>query len=302
MLIITAPDGTNTTQNWPVVPNTGGEITISYTPTQTGNYTLTFEFLGMKYPTLAQITSTIPLTAAVNASINAAAGDIYTAETAVTTFTVQQQPLTSPINSYPLPTVYWTHPIEGQNTYWYTIASNWLASGSAQFGSYQIISYNLYQPDGTGPMSAHIMWTKPIEFGGVVGGSNTGVPGATYYSGSSYESRFVNAVIINGYLYFKMPLSNSGSSYTFINGVYYSSTRVLDLRTGAVVWSNSNPAFDPTWGQLYNEIDPNQSGVIPSGYLYQSWTVAAATTNAQGSTVQMANVTWEASIHRRLGF
>ena len=31
------------------------------------------------------------------------------------------------------------------------------------------------------------MWTKPIEFGGVVGGSNTGVLGATYYSGSSYE-------------------------------------------------------------------------------------------------------------------
>ena len=40
------------------------------------------------------------------------------------TFTVQQEPLQT-IN-YPLPTEYWTRPIEGQNTNWYTIASNWL--------------------------------------------------------------------------------------------------------------------------------------------------------------------------------
>jgi outer membrane protein assembly factor BamB len=295
VLTVTAPDGTNTTQNWDIIPNTGGIITVSYTPSQVGNYTLTFNSLGMTYPKLSQVTSTIPLTAVVNASINAAAGDIYTPETSVTTLTVQQEPLPEMTYSYPLPTDYWTRPIESQNTYWYSIASNWLSAGSAQFGSYQINGYNLYQPDGTGPTSSHIMWTLPIEFGGVVGGSNTGVPGATYYSGSSYESRFVNAIIMNGFLYFKMPFSNAGSTFTTINGVNYGGAYVcLDLRTGHVVWSNSNPGFDPTWGQLYNEVDPNQSGVIPSGYLYQSITVAAAVTNAAGSTTKMANVTWEA--------
>ncbi len=295
VLTITAPDGTNTTQSWAVVDNTGGELTVSYTPSQVGNYTLTFNFNGMTYPTLSQVTSTVPLTAAVNASINAFAGDIFTPQTATMALSVQSQPLPVAISSYPLPTQYWTHPIESQNTYWYTISSNWLGAGSAQFGSYQIASYNLYQPDGIGPGSGHILWTKPIEFGGVVGGSKTAVLGATYYSGSSYESRFVNTIIMNGYLYFKMPLSDAGSSITVVNGINYAGAYVcLDLRTGQVVWSNSSPVFDPTWGQLYNEIDPNQSGVIPSGYLLQAWTVAAATTNAQGSTVQMANVTWEA--------
>ena len=49
----------------------------------TGNYTATFIFGGMTYPSLSQVTSTIPLTAAQIASINAYAGDTFTPSTAV---------------------------------------------------------------------------------------------------------------------------------------------------------------------------------------------------------------------------
>ena len=295
-LTITAPDGTNTTQSWAIVDNTGGEQSTTFVPSQVGNYTATFNFGGMTYPSLSQVTSTIPLTAANNASINAYAGDIFTPGSATTTFTVQQQPL--PQTVYPLPTSYWTRPIEGENIYWYTIASNWLGPSSAQLGSTNEPGYNCFQPDGTAPNSGHILWTKPIEFGGVVGGSNTVVPGATYYSGSSYQPRFYNAIIMNGYLYFKMPLSDQGGITTFTSptgaliSAYGGAYVCLDLRTGQTVWSNNNAIFNPTWGQLYNEIDPNQSGIIPSGYLWQAFTLANAVTNAQGSTTQMANVTW----------
>ena len=108
-----------------------------------------------------------------------------------------------------------------------------------------------------------------IEFGGVVGGNATGVPGATYYSGSSYEGRFANTIIMNGYLYTKLPLSDAatagGSGNTYTNAGPYI---CVDLRTGEIVWENPN--INPTFGELLNFINPNQSGVLPSGYLWQT--------------------------------
>ncbi len=290
-LAVTLPDGTTATLWTPseIVSNTGGEQTITYIPTETGQYQFNFLFGGMTYPTLAQVTSTVPLTAATNASINALAGDIYEPETASLNVTVQQQPLTQTF--YPLPTAYWTRPIEGENIYWYTVASNWLGPSSGQLGTDNVGGFNNYQTSGTAPTSGHIMWTMPIEFGGVVGGTNTAVPGATYYSGSSYEPRFYNALILNGNLYFKMPIGDYGTM-TAVNGVYYGGDFVdISLATGKVVWANASPTYDPTWGQLFNCVNPNQSGVT-GGYLYQSWTVAGAVSNAAGSTVTPANVTW----------
>ena len=297
-LIITDPTGKNETQTFAVVQNTGGEQTITYVPSQAGTYTLTFNFLGQYYPLLSQVTSVTPLAAATIASINAFAGDYFAPASASMTFTVTQAPL--PKTVYPLPTAYWTRPIEGENTYWYAIASNWLGPSSAQFGSTAESGYNCFQKDGTAPNSGHILWTKPIEMGGIVGGSNTGDVGATFYSGSSYEPRFYNAIIMGGYLYFKMPLSNAGGMTTFTNAagqitsVYGGAYVCLDLRTGQLVWSNPNPLFTPTWGELYNEIDPNQSGVEPSGYLWQSIQTLGATLAANGGTTVPASVTWMA--------
>jgi len=265
-VIITQPNGQSTTDTWNIVPNPGGIQSFDYTPTQVGTYNVTFNFLGMTYPSASQVTSTVTLSAT---SINTYAGDTYSPETATASFTVQQAPLV-PTYGEPLPTAYWTNPIYGQNSNWYTIASNWLGPSSAQLGTLQQGGYNLFQSSGSAPMSGHILWTKPIEFGGIVGGSNTGVSGASFYSGSSYQPRFYSAIIMDGYLYFKMPYSGDGTTTT-VNGVVYGGAyECWNLRTGELVWQNTNPIFNPTWGQLYNEIDPNQSGVIPSGYLWQS--------------------------------
>ena len=148
------------------------------------------------------------------------------------------------------------------------VASSWLGQlVSAQLGSTDESGYQIFQNSGTGPTSGHILWTDPIEFGGIVGGSNTGVLGASFYSGSSYQPRFINSIVMDGYLFFRMPFGGVGSTtVTGSNGVVYGGAYVcLNLRTGQTVWTNSNPYFNPTWGQLFNEVDPNQSGVIPSG-------------------------------------
>ena len=289
-LTITAPDGTNSTQSWAVVDNTGGEQFTTYVPTQVGTYTATFYFKGMVYPSLSQVTSTVPLTAAATTSINAYAGDVFLPSQVSENFTVQQEPLGT-IN-FPLPSEYWARPIEGQNTNWYIIASNWLGPQSYQFGSAAQAGtgHNVFQPDGSAPNSGHILWTKPMEFGGVTGGNNTAVPGASYYSGSSYQPRFYNSIIMNGILYYKSPFSGAGTTVTVGGVVYGGAYNAVDLRTGQTVWTKTDPAYNPTWGQLFNEVDPNQSGIIPSGYLWQAWTVTPSVTIAPGVT--MSNVTW----------
>ena len=88
----------------------------------------------------------------------------------------------------PLPTEYWSRPINGQNTLWDSISSNWLGGAAVA---------DVWQEDGSAPKSAHVMWTKPIELGGLTGGLTDA--DATFYSGFSYETRFGNPMILAEY-------------------------------------------------------------------------------------------------------
>jgi hypothetical protein len=124
-LIITAPDGTNTTQTWAIVQDSTSAQDYFFTPTQTGTYTLTFNFPGMVYTWTEPVMSYITFSFGPSAYTN----DTYLASSASTTLNVQN----SPISNYPLaplPTSYWTRPIYQYNTNWYSIASNWLGTGA----------------------------------------------------------------------------------------------------------------------------------------------------------------------------
>ncbi|MGB9914779.1 MAG: PQQ-binding-like beta-propeller repeat protein [Candidatus Bathyarchaeales archaeon] len=248
-LTITKPDGKTEKFEWAVVQDTTGVEFLSYVPDQVGIYTLKFDYAGQVYTWNATATQ------------RAWTGVRFLPATRTITLTVQAEKIPDPIGSYPLPTEYWTRPIEGQNTVWYTIASNWL--GGEHFGRFYVqTGYNLWQQSGTGPESPHILWTKPIEFGGVVGG-NTAIPGETYYSGGSYEGRFVNSIIMHGRLYYQLPLGHSGSG-----GGY----ACVDLRTGDEIWYRADlgvtgsPA--PSKGQIYSFESQNQHGA-GGGILWQ---------------------------------
>ena len=189
------------------------------------------------------------------------------ASNAETTLTVQEEQIANP-PTYPLPTEYWTRPIEGQNTAWASVASNWLQSPQI---------FNAYQPDGLAPNSAHVMWTKPYSFGGVVGGSYDN-DGVTYYSGSVYESKFNYPIIMNGLLFYTLARGNDGSG-----GGY----ACVDLRTGEELWwqnytSSSGGMMSSviSFGQLLDFEAANQHGVIPNGYL---WAVSGGKANVYDS-------------------
>jgi hypothetical protein len=243
-LTIVKPDGKTETTIFNYVAETGSQIYTHITPDQIGTYTLIFSFPGQKYTDY----SFNPSSAYVN--------DTYLPSSATTTLIVQQNPVPSS-TTYPLPSEYWTRPIEGENYNWYAISSNWL--------SWPQIAYD-YQPDGTAPNSPHIMWTKPLEFGGVVGGTNVGANGMTYYTGLSYETRFNPVMIINGRLYYPLPRSNNGAGMggaTLNNGFV-----CADLRTGQqIFWQNTTM---PSIAQIVDIEDMDQHGAIPNGYMYQA--------------------------------
>jgi hypothetical protein len=183
--------------------------------------------------------------------------------------TVQKKPLPDPTTIYPLPEEYWTPPIEGQNTEWADISSNWLAGAHTGqgYGPRFPVTRDLFQRDGTAPGSPHIMWTKPIEFGGVVGGT-TEIPGIGFYSGGSYEGRFTNAIIMFGRLYYQVPLYHAGGSGSSASGYV-----CVDLRTGETIWVSDEIGIPykgvygmlqgpKIKGQLYDYETVNQHGVV----------------------------------------
>jgi outer membrane protein assembly factor BamB len=235
-LTITRPDGTTETKTWPINYDSTSSKATTFTPTVIGTYTFKFEFLGQTYNFGGDFDN-----------------DTYLPSSATTTLNVQESQIAY-IPEYPLPSEYWTRPIEGENTGWAIVASNYLQPLGAAwaFGSVRL------QPDGTAPDSAHILWTKPISFGGVVGGSNTGVEEATFYGGLGYEAKFNVPIIISGRLYYALPKSNDGYGGGYV---------CVDLKTGEQIWKQDY-VVNPSFAQLEWFDSPNQHGVIPNGYLW----------------------------------
>lgn len=248
-LTITKPNGQVETQSWPVISDPTGVQFLRYTVDQAGNYTFKFSYPQQNYTWSGTYQN-----------------DVFTADSTTKTLTVTQDQVPAPIDSYPLPTEYWTRPIEDQNTYWYSVASNWLSApyitgaGAAYIGG--------QQTDGTAPNSAHIMWTKPLQYGGVVGGNDTQVPGEGYYEGLSYNPRFGNPIIMQGTLFYQEPWGNSGTGGDYI---------AVDLRTGQEQWrinaSATGISLVPSFGYLYAYDGPNQHGVLPNGLLVATTTI-----------------------------
>jgi hypothetical protein len=184
-LTITAPDGTTEIKTWGIVWDTTSSQGYSFTPSKTGTYTFEFSFPGQTYTWSGSNEN-----------------DTYLSSSASAELVVQEESMPT-IPDNPLPSEYWTRPIYGTNWNWYGISSNWLGQSSPGYA-------DLVIEDAVGPLTGHIMWTKPDEMGGVVGGDRFIITGDTYGEGSAYATRFNNPIIINGYLYYTEPISLAG--------------------------------------------------------------------------------------------
>ncbi|MCW3996823.1 MAG: PQQ-like beta-propeller repeat protein [Candidatus Bathyarchaeota archaeon] len=321
--VVTAPDGTNTTLG-PYTSDPVGDIFASYTPNVAGNYT----FQGFTAGKLIDETpngvdpaavANLTPTQLANAQAYATANNVpisvgyayviaganwhryYSASISdPVTVTVQEEPIPTE-TVYPLPVEYWTQPVsQAGHSNWAYITGDWLGQGIApNYQGTQIPPNNIggiindyMQP----PTTAHIAWSKPINFGGVAGNPQQLLNGGdNYYGYQSYETMFANCIIMNGYLYYNTP---NPPEYGF---------KCVDLRTGQDVWYQNGSAawqstvnmgsgYSPnpiqigsfnknsypqlTFGQEMDFESPNQHGTINT--LWAIWTAY------NGSTVWSA--------------
>jgi outer membrane protein assembly factor BamB len=210
---VTAPNGHTETLG-PFNSEATGSTYTQYTPDQIGNYTFQFSFAGeRKNGTEAASRTYIDL--------------YYKPSTTRTSLTVQSDPISN-YPTWPLPTDYWTRPIQSENRLWGTIGGNWLLP------RYTVQS-NAYAPYTTAPNTAHIVWTKELTFGGIAGGE-TGE--TSYFEGHVYSNHFAPPVIISGRLYYNDPNPPAQGFHC------------VDLRTGEDIYY-SNSSSNPTGGMLF---------------------------------------------------
>ena len=170
---VTKPDETAEIINLPTTDSIGSAF-YSYVPDQTGTYSIQ-----------AHVPAQWKNTTTYNRLYEAA-------DSEQDTFTVTEKPLQIP-SGVPLPTDYWTRPIDAG-----------LPNNGQQLEETGCLMAR--DPSTTVPETAHIAWTKPLFFGGIVGGSQDD---KSYYTGSSYEGKWNGAVIMQGTLYYNQPLSSS---------------------------------------------------------------------------------------------
>ncbi len=254
---VTKPDGTTATLGPFSSDDVGGAFT-TFIPTAAGNYSFVFNFPGQT------IAGANPGPTGTYLPIYV--GDYFGPSTSPTvTLTVQQ----AQVQYYPptpLPTGYWQRPIYSENLDWYRIAGNWLGFWQqGNGGSYYNASGN-FNPYTTAPNSAHIVWTKPLAPGGIIGGEFGGNEyGSSYYQTPQYENKF-RGIIINGVLYYRSVPGSVADAMGWI---------ALDLRTGQTIWT-LNTTASMLCGQTLSYVSPNQFGGL--AYLWSTETTVPPNT------------------------
>ncbi len=240
-VVVTDPSGTTTSLGNFTADYTGGTYT-TYTPTIVGNYSFQMFYSGQ---TLTGIGEEGP---------SAFGGDIMGASTSpIVTLVVQSAPVGGYPNT-PLPTSWWQTPVSAMNVQnWYTITGPWLGLAANAFGATG--AYNdsgNENPYTMGPVTGHILWTKPWAIGGVAGGDNGPTEQAgSYWGTSQYEPKW-EPVVIDGILY--------STQYTTTTG-YNNGIVATDLYNGQTMWTipTSNALV---MGMQVNYKSVNQYGVV----------------------------------------
>ena len=207
---ITKPDGTTETISGIKTDSTGGTGKI-YTPTMAGNYTLQAHFP-------EQVTGPGKTSSGVPTGTSMQASD-----SDKLLLVVQEEPIAY-WPGVPLPTEYWTRPVDSELWEWRTISGSWVTA----LGSSEVRDAR----NNDGPETAHILWANPVEQGGLAGGDIEGMGGpAGFETGAAYEDKTPTRIIIAGILYYNK-FASRGQPYSGNNEI-----TAVDLHTGKELWS-----------------------------------------------------------------
>ena len=216
----TKPDGTKDT--FKPVDGTGmfdagrteslGTLYFYYTPDAVGDWSVTFS---MPPQNITDSSGTLLYQAC-------------TSEPAHFTVTEEIQ-LAGLLNGYPwaeLPNenTCWDYPISSNNREWNQISGDWLLYGVLRESS----TGNSWQPYGSAPNTAHIVWDSQIGPGGLVGGEY----GSISYAISGGSPGTPGAIVMGGKIFMNIP--NAGKF------------ECIDLTTGQVLYLSLIHISEPT--------------------------------------------------------
>lgn len=230
---VTKPDGSTETLGPYRTDSTGGTGAV-FVPEMVGTYQIQTHFPEQSY--FWTPNNRVPFQGNV----------LYEAsESDVLTLVVNEDPLDF-FPQMPLPEEYWTRPIDSQLREWSSIAGNWL-EGAGRGG--------VFAPANDGPDTAHVIWTTPIDDGGLVGGI---LGEHSMEDGDAYWGKFTDSVIVSGIFFY----NEYSTGFTAPIGVHKVSA--IDVRTGEKLWSrvlgdNERVSF----GQLLLWDTFNYHGVFP---------------------------------------
>jgi outer membrane protein assembly factor BamB len=262
---VTRPDQTNETLG-PITSDPVGAGYTNYVPEQVGTYTFVARMLN-------HTITGLPLNPYITTQPGAAyVNDTYIGSTSdAVTVTVQNEPIQGWLET-PLPTEYWTRPINSANRNWWQVTGDWLG-GAAQTATTAVpqSGQSTKFSFGPAPESAHIMWTKPYFAGGIMDYRY----GDTGYMTGHYAGLSFTPIIIQGKLYYEA----RNTAQTILG--YYA----VNLYTGETLFYDNNTM--PAFASIYNYESPNQHG----GFSYM-WRTSGVTLPS-GYTSRSGTQTWE---------
>jgi outer membrane protein assembly factor BamB len=265
-ITVTKPDGTTQTLG-PYKSDPVGSGYAFYSPTTIGNYTFLMSYSGQK---LAGANPN-PAPAGAQYTNSPYVNDTFLPSKSLNVVVAVEQQQIQQYQEAPVPgpNQYWQRPINGNNRGWYVLGGNWLAAGGSR-GSYNASGDAYFgggfNPYTTAPDSAHIVWTKPLSFGGIIGGTYGGGGTSSYYDGMNYELMMDPPVVMNGVIYYNKadpPLYGFYAVDLRTGKTIYYSNGTSGLTLGIGTFGNT-PAYPMiNCGQIYDYVSPNQFGGIP---------------------------------------
>ena len=237
-VVINAPDGTTETVNKQSYV-ADGTSWFNYIPTQLGVYQFQFFFAGEYYPAGYYSNGAYSTTRTgdfANAIYNPS-DYVAPAKSPITYLTVQQQQVMS--WSSPLPTDYWSHPIEPNNREWAAIAGNYPWGESDVGQSALSVKEEYYGPFIPAVHTPHIVWQRVSNVAGIIGGET----GNYALSGAGGTP----SVIYMGRAYQTVTKSIAG-------GLFQSYAECYDIQTG----------------QIYYDVSTALGGLTPTNIAYWS--------------------------------
>jgi hypothetical protein len=240
---IVDPDGVKTVMG-PYLASAAAGVQFTYTPSKVGNYTLQAHYPGQILTGSSRLNPTPG-----GQMANLRGSYMLPSDSNIITLVVNENPTEPIYQTPPTPTDFWTRPIYGLNWNYAEVAANWFGMGGS--GAYD--ATRNFQPFGTAPNTAHIVWTMPTQAGGQPGEPIPGDESSEYSSTSLLQNYFKPQCIINGILYYNL---------FYYRGTLYG-WRAVDVHTGEILWERSpgetgNERID--WGQVFNYFNYQEFG------------------------------------------